>query len=522
MVVLGLQAEEAVNFNENIIDMKKFHLLCIGILSMSTLYAQDITDALRYSQTDIQGTARFRGLSGAFGALGGDMSAVNLNPAGAAVFSQSHASFSLSNKETNNDTQYFNGFNTTTNSDFDINQAGASFVFANNNPSSPWRKFTIGVAYDKINSYDDAWNAFGTNTNNQSIDFYFLDYADGVRLGDISLIGSETITDAYVDIGNAFGFGAQQAFLGYQSFILEPDVDDDNNTSYFSNLSNGNFDHDYSYTATGLNGKIAFNMAAQYGDNLYLGLNLNSHFINYDRSTYLIEDNNNGSVVNYIEFGNTLSTRGNGFSFQLGAILKLTDELRAGLTYDSPTWYNIEEETTQFLYTNGDNGPITINPQIVNVYPDYNLQTPAKLTGSLAYVFGSQGLISFDYSMKDYGSAKFKPTSDPYFADENDYISDVLTNASTYRIGAEYKVNQFSFRGGYRFEESPYENGVTVGDLTGFSLGLGYNFGNTKLDLTFDQSNRPFQTPLYQRGLIDTANIDNTNSNVTLSLSFNI
>ena len=93
--------------------MKKLSLLLIGLLSTPFIYGQDITDALRYSQDEIQGTARFRALSGAFGALGGDMSAVSLNPAGSAVFSSSHASFTLSNLDTKNDTQYFNGFNST-------------------------------------------------------------------------------------------------------------------------------------------------------------------------------------------------------------------------------------------------------------------------------------------------------------------------------------------------------------------------------------------------------------------------
>ncbi len=153
--------------------MKKLNLLFIGILSMSALNAQDISDALRYSQSEIQGTARFRALSGAFGALGGDMSAVSINPAGSAVFSSSHASFTLSNVETSNDTQYFNGFTNSSDSNFDISQGGASFVFANRS-NSPWRKFTIGVAYDRTNNYDDYWNARGTNPNNQSIDFVFF------------------------------------------------------------------------------------------------------------------------------------------------------------------------------------------------------------------------------------------------------------------------------------------------------------------------------------------------------------
>ena len=97
-----------------------------------------------------------------------------------------------------------------------------------------------------------------------------------------------------------------------------------------------------------------------------------------------------------------------------------------------------------------------------------------------------------------------------------------MAAASTYRLGGEYKHEQFSFRGGYRFEESPYVNGLTVGDLDGYSLGVGYNFGNTKLDITYDQSNRSFQTPLFNQGLTSPVSIDRTNSNITLSLSFNI
>jgi len=508
--------------------MKQFNLILIGILSMSTIYAQDITDALRYSQSEIQGTARFRALSGAFGALGGDMSAVSANPAGSAVFSQSHASFTLSNVDTENNTQYFNGLVTTNESNFDINQGGAAFVFASRN-SSPWRKFTVGIAYERTNNYDNNWFALGRNTNDDgqfsnSIASYFYDYADGKRLDEISAFDGESLSNAYFEIGNNYGFEHQQAFLGFESFILEPDdINDDGNTTYFSNISPGVFDHDYSYFATGYNGKITLNLATQYQDNLYLGLNLNSHFINYERSTLLFEDNNNsGSSVNFVEFENNLSTIGNGFSFQLGGILKLSPEFRVGATYDSPTWYNIEEETTQYIATDGANGFIEIFPDVVNIYPSYRLQTPAKITGSLAYVFGKQGLLSFDYSVKDYSKTEFRPTSDAFFSDQNSIIANTLTSAATYRLGGEYKVKQFSFRGGYRFEESPYANGLTVGDLTGYSLGLGYNFGNTKLDITYDGWERTNETPLYNFGLTDSAVIDRSNSNLTLSLSFNI
>lgn len=507
--------------------MKKLKLLCVGLLSMSTVYAQDISDALRYSQDNIQGTARFRALSGAFGALGGDMSAVSLNPAGSAVFSRSHVAFTGSNVSIENNTNYFGNSVMTDRSSFDINQGGAAFVFATRN-NSPWKKIAIAVAYERTGNHDDVWNARGLNTNDDnqfsnSIASYFYDYANGVRLGDIVLINNETVNDAYGNIGNSLGFTPQQAFLGYWSYILDPlDENDDENTEYTANVSSGNFNHNYYYTSTGYNGKISFNFATQFEDNLYLGLNLNSHFIDYQKSTSLLETNTNGNLINEIDFGNTLSTVGNGFSFQLGGIMKLSPEFRLGVTYDSPTWYTIEEETTQFLDTNEllAQGEDPIGTETVNVYPRYKLQTPGKVTGSLAYVFGQQGLISFDYSRKDYGKTEFKPEGD--YVDLNEGITNVLTNASTYRLGGEYKHKQFSFRGGYRFEESPYADGVTVGDLSGYSLGLGYNFGNTKLDLTYDRSERTNATPLYNIGLIDTATIDRVNNNITISLSFNI
>jgi long-subunit fatty acid transport protein len=505
--------------------MKKLSLLFIGVLSMGNVMAQDITDAVRYSSDEIQGTARFRAMSGAFGALGGDMSAVSLNPAGSAIFTTSHASISLSSLNTKNKVNYFNGLSSSTDSKFDLSQTGAAFVFNNTNSDSDWKKFVLSVAYDKVANFDDNWYASGINTN--SIDSYFYNYAQGLRLDEISAFPDENLSDAYSDIGYYYGFANQQAFLGYESYILEPETDADDNTSYFSNMADGTFNQNYSYAATGYNGKFSFNAATQYGENLYLGVNLNSHFINYNRFTNLNETNNNdGSIVNEVRFQNTLSTTGTGFSFQLGAIAKLSEAFRVGLTYNSPIWYTISDETTQYLATvrneGGSNIPQVIDPFVVNVYPDYKLQTPGKLTGSLAYVFGDRGLISFDYSRKDYSNTKFKPTSDPYFASQNTNINNTLKAASTYRIGGEYRYKQFSFRGGYRLEESPYKDDKFYGDLNGYSLGLGYNFGNIKLDLAFDQSKRDYGYQLYNVGLTDAAKIDAKNSNVTLSLAFNL
>ena len=322
----------------NNVTMKKEFLICLCILSIGYSYAQDITDALRYSKDGVEGTARFRALSGAFGALGGDMSAISINPAGSSVFSSSHFSLTLSNNNDSNDIQYFNGFSSASNSEFDMNQIGGAFVFRNRNQDSDWKKFTLGLVYNKIEDYENGWYVRGTNPTN-TIGNYFVDYANGLRLDEISAFPGESYTDAYIEIGNLYGFGNQQAFLGYESYILEPETDDNSNTVYTSNITGGNYDQQYYYASNGFNGKFTINGSAQYGEHIYFGVNLNTHFINFERSTLIVENNDNdSSFVKEVGFENSLFTIGSGFSAQFGSIFKI-QQLRIGLTYDTPTWY---------------------------------------------------------------------------------------------------------------------------------------------------------------------------------------
>ncbi|MFL0352120.1 OmpP1/FadL family transporter [Xanthomarina sp. GH4-25] len=511
--------------------MKKLILLFVGVMSMANFYAQDVTDALRYTQDDVQGTARYRALSGAFGALGGDLSAISINPAGSAVFNGSHISLSLSNNNTKNDVQYFNGVNTSKDSNIDLNQTGASFVFRNPNSNSDWSKFAFSATYDKAKNYNTDWLAYGNSPT--SIDRYFLGITENqaVPFGVLKLQPGEYLEEAYADIGSSanYGYPVQQVFLGYWSGIIDPvNLDNDTNndeTNYFSNTAPAeSFYQEYSYASSGYNGKFSLNFSTAFKDRLYLGVNLNTHFINYDKFTSFYETNNDpDSLTRNIVFENWLSTIGSGFSFQLGAIAKVTNDLRLGLSYNSPTWYRIEEELIQGIDSNIADPDIGYISDIINIYPAYNLQSPGKFTGSLAYVFGEFGLISFDYSLKDYGNTKFKPTSDSYFAKQNNAINNQLTTASTYRVGGEVRLKQLSLRGGYRFEESPYKNGNTLGDLTGYSVGLGYSFGNFKLDMAFDQAKQSSEYRLYNNsGFLNTASIDSRLTNVTLTVGFNL
>lgn len=526
--------------------MKKYiFLLALGFTA-SVAQSQEISDAMHYAQDNLNGTARFRAMGGAFGALGGDLSSLNVNPAGSAVFTNNQMTLTLSNFDTKNKSNYFGSATSEKNNSFDLNQAGAVFVFNNKNPNSNWKKISLGVNYENIKNFDNGFFSAGTNPNN-SIGDYFLSYANNSNNGApvpqefVNTNPGESISDLYSFLGsnlpnnqypNLNGFAAQQAFLGYQGFIIDAVDETINNSPYISNVPNGgDYYQENSIYSTGYNGKLSFNAATSYNDKLYIGLNLNSHFTDFHKSSTFFEENNapltNDYTVTRLSFENDLYTYGTGFSFQLGAIAKVSDEIRLGLAYESSTWYKLNDELSQRLFavssaTNADDTNDVVNPQIVNIYEPYKLQTPSKLTGSFAYVFGKSGLISVDYAIKDYSNTKFKPENDPYFNDLNSDMNSILDTTGELRIGAEYKIDALSLRAGYRYEQSPYKNSVTIGDLTGYSAGLGYSFGSTKVDLAYSYAKRNSQQAFFNQGFTDGASIEAINNNVSVTLLFEL
>jgi len=504
--------------------MKRISILVIALLTMAIGNSQTVTDGLRYATENTSGTARFNALSGAFGALGGDLSAISTNPAGSAVFLKNSASVSLSSNNIQNETNYFNTITDSEDYDVNLNQAGIVFVLDIGKGESLWRKITLGFNYNNTQNFDN--DLFFQGNGTTSVANFFTEQAQGIPLNLLQLQNGESISSLYNFLGETEGVAAQNAFLGYQAFIFDPLSDDPSNTQYVSNIANGTFNQEYSVLTRGYTGKYTFNIATQYGDNFFFGMNLNSHAIDYQRSTFLYETNNNiGSSVNKIGFENNLSVLGAGFSAQLGAIAKF-ENFRVGLTYDTPTWYEISEETSQYIETqrSQNNQTLTeiIDPNVLNVFENYNLQTPGKITASTAYIFGEKGLLSIDYSYKDYSNIEFRPENDAFFAFQNTAIGNELTGASTLRLGGEYRINQLSLRGGYKYEQSPYENDTTVGDLNGFSLGVGYNFGKFNADLSYARAEQDRSEQLYNTGLTDAGTVTNVANNIVFTFGLTL
>lgn len=506
--------------------MKFLYFFIFSTVSLSILNAQNITDGLRYSTEENLGSARFTALSGAMGALGGDLSAMRNNPAGSAVFLNSSFTLSTSLMDVENKATYFGHSEKSFEDKVTLNQAGGVFVLDNFNESSSFKKLTIGVNYDISRNFNN--ELYLSGRGNTSIGDFFVAQAQGIPLDHLELQTGESISSLYQYLGETSGNVAQNAFLGYQGYLFDP-VDPDNlsNTAYTSNVRGNSFDQQYLNLSRGYNSKFTVNIAAQVTDDFYFGANVNTHSIDYRQSNVFVENNNNpGSTINRIGFENNLTVYGTGVSAQIGAIARVAEYFRFGLSLDTPTWYRISEETSQYLETrrieDGRNQTAIVNPRILNVYEDYTLRTPGKVTASAAYIFNQNGLISFDYSFKDYSNINFKPTGDLYFRDLNTGIGNTLKGASIFRAGAEYRIAHLSLRGGFHYEESPYKNDDILGDLTGFSLGTGYNFGSINLDLAYSRSEQKSKLQMYPEGFTARADVKSIYSNFILSLGFNL
>lgn len=437
-------------------------LLCLSIsLSAQTLSYGDLGVLL--SNENINGTARFNALSGAFGALGGDVSAIDINPAGAAVFRSSEFTASMSFRDDVVNTSYYG---TTTNNEYDFNnfsQAGAVFVFNSPN-NSEWKNVVLGFNYSRTNDFENNWLAQG-NSNNPT------------------WTGDETDNDSFPytkSTGQAFG-----------------------------NYTNG--EHK----------RYTFSIASQYKDHMYFGASINSYNVDFYQQTMLEEFNHDGNG-NKLDASliQELATYGDGISFTIGAIGKINDNFRLGLSYQSPIWYTLYEdfieEDSEIIYSNtGTKLPYYSG---INNY-SYDIRTPSKVTGSMAYIFNKSGLISLDYNYKNYSNIKFKGND---FHTENNNIKNDLNSTSGIRIGSEWRFNRLSIRGGYHTEQSPYKTAISSDNISGFSLGAGLNFKGLKFDLAYQKDTNTAAYNFYPDYNVNSAELDIESSKITATLTLKL
>lgn len=481
------------------------------------LMAQSQVDALRYSRKELNGTARYKSMSGAFLSLGGDISAMTENPAGSSIFLQDQFIVTFRNKWTHNQATFQGGSNIYSGTDLQLAQIGA-VLYINDNRGKKGYSWSMGYNYQKDLSFDEDQISF-SGKNKQSVIDYFGAYASGFSASDLELKKGENLTDAYADIGENGGFAMQQAFLGYQAGLIK-----ENGTA-------GVYTPDATRPAEGLlqkyvlrqNGglsKHTINLSFNYQETVSFGANMNLYSLDYKNAQTLNESGyTQDSKIQNVTFVNRLSTyQERAYSFQLGMIAKPMKNVRFAVAYHSPIWFNLVDETTQSLRSRTSDESINVSPNTINTFR-YKLKTPSEFQFGGAYIFDKKGLVSIDYGVKNYANMRLSSEDIGDFEDVNSLISNTFGLSQTLRLGGEYRAtSRVSLRGGYRFEQSPYKDTIIMGHLNGWSLGVGYRFSGFIMDISYDMSIQKYKHQMYERGLTTTANINGFQHNILLTI----
>lgn len=450
-------------------------LIAVTLTSFSqSLGYQDL--GLLFSQDDGNGTARFTAMSGAFGALGGDISSININPAGLSVFNNSMFNASLNSRTTDINTDYYGNSMLTQDQFLNLSQVGAVLVF-DNSFGQDWSKFAIGFNYRITKDFNDSFLAQGNS-------------------------GVATFTEFPLDSNNP---------------ALNYNIADEQR---FNNIYNGELS------------EFSIALSSIHQNKFHLGLSLNFYDLNFSQVSTLTEFNSDvdGNLLDANYYQENFTT-GTGFSANLGFLFKVNKMFRFGLSYQTPIWFteileesNITENDGYF----GDTEIIVSNDNIIydntadGFFPVqnfiYRLRTPSKITSSAAIIFGKKGLISIDYSNKIYEELRILGSDFPF---ENTANVD-FRNTHNLNLGTEWRFDNLSLRGGYRYEQSPDILALETDDLKGYSFGAGYNFGNYKIDFSYSDSNRTAPYNFYSGFDVDAANLNIDNRVFTATLSFSL
>lgn len=463
--------------------MKKISQITLAIITLfcsTNFFAQSLnyTDlSILFSEDKSFGTSRFAGLNGAMGAIGGDLSATNVNPAGAAIFSKGEFNFTLSGSNYNNESSYYNTTNTNTLRKSNLEQIGGVLILKNAYSGNTWNKIALAVNYQLTNKFDR--------------------------------------NDIYS--GNS----------GYASFINHPNDDVDN---FYANAQSQELSNFYE----GEISKLSFTLAADY-EKFNLGVSLNFHNLDFYQESTLNEislDDSDNTLNTTVLSDNRQNS--DGFSIGAGIILKPTPYLRLGAAVESKTWfYNIQEDSFyQEIFSDNEKNLGTASSSPLENFYEYPLNTPGKLTFSSAFIIGKTGFINIDYTYKAYDLLSINPDTNS-FTDDNKYFDKVLQNTNNVNIGGELRLGKISLRAGVGYQQTPFKDNldpqiidvVKLGDLYSGSIGIGTRIGNSKFDIAYrrtQQENEYDFNDLNQRidNYIQSAIIKNDNSTLALTYTY--
>src|SRR5690554_7192738 len=136
--------------------MKSILKTAILVLVYQFSFAQNEADVLRYSTTDVFGSARFEAMAGSFGGLGADISAMQINPAGMGRFSSSSVTMSFNNSVLSNQASYNSLETASRHNKFTLSSGGVVLTtdLTQKNVGRRYSQVTLG--YTRLKSFSNS------------------------------------------------------------------------------------------------------------------------------------------------------------------------------------------------------------------------------------------------------------------------------------------------------------------------------------------------------------------------------
>jgi hypothetical protein len=463
--------------------MKRIYIIPLAsFILLAGIKAQNETDALRYSQNFYGGTARAISMGGAFGALGGDFTNASLNPAGIGVYRSTEFSFTPTLLYDNTSTNYLGEKREDNRYQFALNNLG--FVHSNlTGKDQGWVSVNFGIGYNQLNNYNrnTMMNGIQVSGNNQS----------------------SSMLDNFTNNANAGNWSDFYEELAWATDVI---VWDSLAGEWWNDINEAGYGQTQRrrIQESGSLGEIAFTLAANYGNRLYIGGTFGIHRLRYSSFTDHMEMDDAGIIpyFNSFTFRESLETRGTGYTFKAGIIFRPVSLIRIGAAFHLPTFYKIREDFYTDMSSTFDDANVAdlFERSPVNQF-DYWLRTPYKAIGSVAVQLGRIALISAEYEYMDYSEANFdsRGITDYDLLYQNDRIKEVLSSAHNVRAGAELHLGPMYLRGGASFYDSPYKSTEINAESwnISFSGGLGFRSKNVFFDLAYSIRQQDYHYYLY-------------------------
>ena len=451
--------------------MKKLSViifLTLGLLGIT--HGQNISDAIRFSTTNVIGTARNMGVGSSMSALGGDFGVVSQNPAGLGTFRWSEFVVTPVVPLSKYTSRLIGDSNAEIERMNDFDMANFGLVLVNKPRGSKWKTSNFGIGLNQLANFNNSFYFDGETPG--SVTYRFVDIANG--LAPEQLDEFEALP-AYIT-GAIYDF--EEDFIYENDFMEAGDVDVPKRQDV---ISEGNIN------------ELVISLGGNYDEKLLLGAAIGVTFFNYEVNKSYTEDDDRDLIpfFDFLEFTEYLNTTGTGIHVKLGSIVNITKQIRWGLSFQTPTSYRFEDNfatTLAYQYTD-DSGQNYFDEESPNGNFDYRFKTPMKAATSLGFVVRNVGFISGEVEWVPYQNGEFRFDSDLAYQDElNSEVLNELNNVFNIKVGGELALNKFRVRGGIQLNSSPLQDEDIIDQ--NYSAGIGYRGDKFFVDIGYRFLNR--------------------------------